>query len=356
MPLSAKETTHLAGILLTLLLALVAFADTLHAELPGRLFDSHQLLRLTLRAPLQELVKTTETHPELEGSITLEDEHSIPVTVKIFGKTRVEYCNLPPLALTPDPEATRGTLFEGRRVLRIVTHCGYEAGSDRWVVLEYLAYRIFQILSETSLSVRLAEIEYHDSSAKGRPRMAHAFFVEDINLAAQRRGLEWLDIHPRSPKGLDSQQMAVLALFQYMVGNTDWSAIDGPEGERCCHNAALIGRQGATDHRLLPYDFDQSGLVKAPYSQPSHTLGLRDVRQRRYRGFCDHNDVLPKAIDVFNQRRASIEALLLEPSLPHPGARKEALRYLEGFYREINDAKLLNKKLLKHCRQPGKSR
>jgi len=353
---AVNETRRFGLLLMTLPVLLIALASTVHAAAPGRLFDSHETLRLTLRAPIRGLADKTATDFELEGSITLEEGRTVPVAVTVFGKTRLEYCTIPPLKLTPDPEAARGTPFEGQRTLRIVTHCGHETDSDRWVLLEYLTYRTYQILSDTALSVRLAEIEYDDSKVKTRKQVAYAFFVEDIERAARRRGLEWLDSRLQSPKQLASLQTAVLVLFQYMVGNTDWSVLSGPEGERCCHNAALIGGEDASGRRLLPYDFDQSGLVSAPYARPSASLPLQNVRQRRYRGFCAHNDFLPAAIDLFNQRRASIEALFLDASLPHPSARRAALRYLEKFYREINDAKKVDKRLLRHCRQPTKSK
>ena len=40
----------------------------------------------------------------------------------------------------------------------------------------------------------------------------------------------------------------------------------------------------------MPYDFDYSGLVDAPYAVPPDSIHLANVRVRRYRGFCLHND------------------------------------------------------------------
>jgi hypothetical protein len=353
MPLGITKTRRSISSLLMLSVLLIAGAGTLQASGPEKLVDSHEPLRLTLRVPVRELARKSASDVEFEGSITLEGGRKIPVTVAVFGKTRLDYCTIPPLALTPDPVAVSGTVFEGHKRLRIVTHCGHETESDRWVLLEYLTYRTYQILSDTALSVRLVEIEYRDPKEKTRKQAAYAFFVEDIEVAAQRRGLEWLEDQLLSPTHLDPTQMGVLALFQYMVGNTDWSVLRGAEGERCCHNAALLGDENASQRQLLPYDFDHSGLVNAPYARPSETLRLQNVRQRRYRGFCVHNDFLPAAIDLFNQRRALVETLFLDPSLRHPGPRQEALRYLETFYKEINNPKRLNKSLLRRCRRPN---
>lgn len=343
-----------------LLLSLASRGVGLRAEpLPSEsLFGSHKTLRLTVHAPLRALVEGITNDQkgqdaDKQGSIALGEGPAIPVTVGVFGKSRLEFCTMPPLVLDPDPEAVRGTLFEGHQPLRIVTHCGYETGSDRWALLEYLAYRAYQIVATTALSVRLAEIEYHDTGRSGHKQVAHGFLVEDIHLAARERGLNWLTISQQSTAQIDPDQSTVLALFQYMVGNTDWSMLRGPEGERCCHNLAILGGEDAAERYLLPFDFDQAGLVDAPYSQPSLKLNLHNVRQRRYRGFCVFNERLPDAIDLFNQRRPLIEKLFNKASLPHPSTRKRALRYVASFYDVINDPKRLKKQILKRCRRGG---
>jgi hypothetical protein len=69
-----------------------------------------------------------------------------------------------------------------------------------------------------------------------------------------------------------------------MIANVDWSAKEpAPDEEDCGHNGKLIGTVG---HGVivLPYDFDQSGLVSAAYATPMSDL--RYVRERRCRGYC----------------------------------------------------------------------
>ncbi|MDH3745208.1 MAG: hypothetical protein OES47_08920 [Acidobacteriota bacterium] len=346
-----------AALLLSIpFLSLVASGGHVRAESPPSesLFDSHETLRLTVRAPLRALVESTkedhDTDLDRRGSIALAEGPEIPVTTGVFGKSRLKHCTMPPLVLDPDPVAARGTLFEDHSPLRIVTHCGYETGSDRWALLEYLAYRTYQIVADIALSVRLAEIEYHDTGRNDHKQIAYGFLVEDINVAARDRGLEWLTLHRQSPSQIDPDQTIVLALFQFMIGNTDWSVLRGPAGERCCHNMAVLGGETTSERQLLPFDFDQAGLVDAPYSQPSATVKLRNVRQRRYRGFCVHNDSLPAAVELFNQKRPLIEELFNDASLPHPKIRQHALRYVTNFFELINNSKRLEKHILQRCR------
>ena len=135
-----------------------------------------------------------------------------------------------------------------------------------------------------------------------------------------------------------------------MVGNTDWSIMDGPKGERCCHNTAVLGDETAKPHLLMPYDFDQSGLINAPYAEPDERLGLRTVLQRKYRGFCAHNDHLPAVLEMFNAHRAELESIFNDESLPYPKARKDAWRYVTRFYDEITDSEKLENRILRTCR------
>jgi hypothetical protein len=70
-----------------------------------------------------------------------------------------------------------------------------------------------------------------------------------------------------------------VALFQYMIGNTDWSIV------RERNVTLLLGEDGY--QRPLPFDFDMSGLVNAHYAGPAPGLPIDDVTERFYLGFCD---------------------------------------------------------------------
>jgi hypothetical protein len=177
-----------------------------------------------------------------------------------------------------------------------------------------------------------------------------SFFVEDIGAAAARAGMEWLDIESQPPEDLDRSQLALFSLFQFMVGNTDWSVVAASEGERCCHNVAVLGAAGKDIKTLLPFDFDHSGLVNAPYASPQIHLPIRRVTQRLYRGFCWCSDFLPAAIAVFNEKRPEIERLFSDERLPDPKARKRAWKYINEFYETINDPKKVQRHLLGRCR------
>ena len=83
----------------------------------------------------------------------------------------------------------------------------------------------------------------------------------------------------------EPEALALLDVFQYLIGNTDWSAFAGPRGEDCCHNVVPYVRADGT---FVPvaYDFDASGIVNPPHAAPDQRLPIRNVRQRLYRGRC----------------------------------------------------------------------
>ena len=98
----------------------------------------------------------------------------------------------------------------------------------------------------------------------------------------------------------------------------------------------------------MPYDFDQAGLINTSYSEPSEMLGIRSVRQRVFRGRCSNIDQLEDTIAIFNERRAAIEAALL-PAALEDKPRKTAVKYIDEFYKIINDPKRLKSKIISKC-------
>ena len=343
---------RLAGLAICLAVIVAAGAG---ATAEG-LYGSHEVLQLTLKAPLHEIFQQKDNDFERGGFLELPSGRVVPLTLSTFGKSRLEACPFPPLKISVLPEDASGTLFEGQETLRLVTHCGAGAGSDRYALLEYLVYRIYGVLAEPAVSVRLAKIHYRDTASGGRTQKAHAFLVEDIGLLARRHDLVWLDLRRQEISDLDPPELALIALFEYMVGNTDWSALRSAEGERCCHNVAVLGDDKGGPRYLLPFDFDQAGLVNAPYATPNKKLGIRRVTQRRYRGDCASNDHLPEAIAFLNLRQPDLHALFHDPSLPHPKARAAAWRYVEQFYEIINDPKKLDRQIKQYCRRPTADR
>jgi hypothetical protein len=331
-----------------------AVATTLLLHVPASaeesLFATDQVLEITIRGPLRELARSTEPSTGFAGRFELGDGTKIPMVFSKYGVSRLEECALPLLKIEIDEEHARGNPFEGHRTVRLVTPCHPSSAWDRYTLLEYLAYRCYAVITEPALRARLASVRFLDSERPAFEDTRLSFFLEDIEAAAERHGLEWFDIESQSVDGLDPSELAVLALFQYMVGNTDWSVVASAEGERCCHNVAVFGSDGERFNTLVPFDFDSSGLVNAPYATPNQKLPIHRVTQRWYRGFCASNELVPAAFEIFNEKRPELEWIFRDDRLPDPKARKRAWKYIEAFYETINDPKQAERRILSSCR------
>ncbi len=337
---------------LTVLLLIVAIVTcSVPAEAGESLFAGHEIFDLTIHAPFTRLMRKAGSASDVSGRLELPDGTSVPMTCNKYGISRLRECDLASLEIAVEANDVRGTPFEGQQTLRLVTPCRLRGEYDKYAMLEYLVYRSYALIAEPALQVRRVQVRFHDSEKPGKDETGYAFFIEDIGQAAARRGQVWLDIQSQRTSDLDAAQLTLMTLFQYMVGNTDWSAVKGRPDDRCCHNIAVFGQEGVGLNTVLPFDFDQTGLVNPPYAAaPDASLGIRRVTERAYRGLCEHNDELPAAIVVFNHRRPELEALFSSDELPYQKERERALKYVRGFYDTINDPRTLEKKILSNCR------
>ncbi len=326
----------------------ISWANPVRAE--ERIYTSDSVLPLTIHGPLAKLARSAEDADDVPGHLELEDGTTIPMTFTKFGVSRLAECGAPSLAITLDPDLVAGTIFDRQRKLWLVTPCQPYGTYDKYTMLEYLVYRSYAILAEPALRARLVSLRYRDTLRRSSDRTEYGFILEDIGHAAERTGRIWLDIPAQKLEAFEPAQIATMTLFQYMVGNTDWSAVAGPAGKRCCHNVAPFGSDGAGSVAAVPYDFDRAGLVNPPYAVPDANLKIRNVTDRLYRGFCLHNSQLPAVIDSFNDHRPDIESLFNRDDLPYPEARRHALKFLDSFYETINDPKRLKRKIIQKCR------
>jgi hypothetical protein len=242
------------------------------------LFTSDEIFDLTVRVPLSKLMRQAKDASGVNGNLELDDGTSIPMTCSKYGISRLRECDLASLEFTVEASDVLGTPFEGLQTLRLVTPCRLRGDYDKYTVLEYLVYRSYALIAEPALGVQLVRVRFHDSEKPGRERVGYAFFIEDIGQAAARGGQAWLDIESQRIDDLDAAHLTVMTLFQFMVGNTDWSALRGRPDDRCCHNVAVFGHEGVGLNTVVPFDFDQTGLVNPPYAAPPDaSLGIRRV-------------------------------------------------------------------------------
>ncbi len=342
-------------VLFSTLLALPATASG-EDKKPAKLFDEVGEMQVTLSGPWRRIKKNIKKDALYPATLTYTaadgTQQTIAVEVAPRGITRrLRVCEFPPLKVHFDKEQTKGTEFRGNKSLKLVTYCDASSKYEQYYVKEFLAYRVYNLITDYSFRVRPMVIEYQDSERKGSSITRFSFLIEDLDDVAKRNDLEKLSIAKISHKHLDPAEISKFSLFQYLIGNLDWSALDGPEEDGCCHNSKLIGKDDESIPKYgIPYDFDSSGLVNAHYALPPVGLGVRNIRQRLYRGFCFANDALPGAVEVFEQNRPGIMALFSDNPQLDDKYREQAIEYIEDFYAVINDPKRFEKEITGKCR------
>jgi hypothetical protein len=316
------------------------------------LFDDTQLLALELKAPFQVLIKDRYGKSTYNSGVLSyragEHETRIPIEIRTRGKTRrrKDFCAFPPLRLRFGADVA-GTLFEGQRTLKLVTHCQDKDSYEQYVLQEYLAYRAYNQLTQRGLRVRLVRVSYVESNGRVRATR-YGILLEDWRVAAARNGLGSDAVNG----GVNIDKLSIadanrVAVFQYMIGNQDWSVLWPEPDEDCCHNTKpLLAPVGLVVP--LPYDFDFAGIVNAPYALAKNGSG--NVRMRRYGGLCSTQSELPATLAQFREVREAIYALYRDQPEVIARRRKSALSYLDGFYSVIDDPVQVERRMVRRCK------
>lgn len=341
----------LAPILLVLLMPASAAAE----RLP--LFQDETIIKAVLTAPIAQAYAQRDqdvrlyipgqwVYADADG-----DNHRLDVSIRTRGLFRREYCDLPPLQLNFKKKQVKDTLFAGQNKLKVVAPCKHGAQWQQKLVLEYLAYRTLQILTDVSFSTRLVRLSYVDSDEKKEPWTDLVFVIEDDDDMAERLDLVKLGVVANQFDQLDRAPTALAELFQLLIANNDFSVLRGPEGENCCHNSEILAPKGNADSRIpVPFDFDLSGLVNAKYAAPPTHIPIRFVRTRYYRGLCHPPGVLEDAMAQIQSKRSEILALYADTPLLEPRTKESTFRYIYEFFELLEDPKRVQKEIVGRCR------
>jgi hypothetical protein len=321
---------------------------------PERLFRDRTPLELTIRAPLGELGKDRDTlkaKPQ-DGRVELVDERkgaiSLPITLETRGHFRLRRstCSFPPLKVTFNKDSTKGTVFNDQGSLKLVTHCQNTTRNEQNLLVEESIYRMYNVLTPLSHRTRLAKIRYLPTEDTTKAVTRFGFFIEDDDDMAKRNGGKDLKQTGAAFSDMEPSQLDLLAMFEYMIGNTDWSVF-------AIHNIRIVDvgpEKGGGFYFPVAYDFDFSGLVGSVYAVPDERLPIKTVKARLYRGPCRKLEELQPTIDRFREKKDSIYAIYTGSPHLEPGRAKNATEYLDGFFEQIARPKGMNDALGYACR------
>jgi hypothetical protein len=319
---------------------------------PDPLFQSHETLDVTISLPLTTMLRERPTEEDLEGTLTYTGEdgaaRTLDVKIRARGHSRHQICKIPPLWLNFKKSQVKDTLFHKQNKLKLSVHCRDSDRYEQTLLREYVAYRILNLATPMSFQVRLLRITWLDTEGEADPQVRYAFLLEHKNRLGKRIDRKDLKIDETSVAALDPVHLNLTSVFQFLIGNTDFSPIAKSQYNECCHNYVLF----SNDRDLLmaiPYDFDQAGIVSAPYALPGEQFGIRSVRERIYRGRCDNNGYVEGSIEQFRAVRNNVFALIETQDGLTRQVRKLVATYVRQFYDIVDDPRRVTRQMINEC-------
>ena len=211
------------------------------------------------------------------------------------------------------------------------------------IIQEFIAYKFYEKISPYYFKTRLVDIEFTEiKKKKTEVHKLIGFLIEDDKRVADRFEGKSFEryIHPKAMDDMTSVQNSI---FQFMIGNTDFSVAYQ-------HNGKLL----YIDKKIypLPYDFDLCGLVDASYAIVNNTLGINSVRDRKYRGFKRDESLLEKVRDqILSKKNEFYQIIDNQKSKFEITTEFESTnKFLTSFFDIMEDDKSFKKEVIQMMR------
>jgi len=229
------------------------------------IFDSDEPLHWSLTFDIRKFRKDKFKNEKLPAVLMYRKKDSVSVHKDIHiearGVSRKKICTFPPIKLKLKKVSFDDPYLDQVKNQKLVTHCNPAKSYDQILMKEYLVYKLYSVFTEQSFRVRLVKMNYIDSEKKVKTISRYAFLIEDIKVLADRNNCYQVKLNNLGMKHMDKGSMIQLSLFQFMIGNVDWS-IPG------LHNIKVLKSKDISREYSfpVPYDFDFTGFVDAGYA------------------------------------------------------------------------------------------
>lgn len=313
------------------------------------IFDQDKLAEITLKFSFKEYRKNkdnTDYHP---AELTYLVSDSLPaiskkVRVRARGNNHKAICSFPPMRLNIKKTEVENKKLTGVKNIKLVTHCKNSKISNTYVLKEYLIYKIYQVISPYSFRVRLTRVNYIDTSSSDKETEAWAFLIEPEKMLADRFDLLSIKQDNLGFKYADPEMINTMAMFNYMIGNADYSLA-------ARHNVKLLKSPDPSITTVIPvpYDFDYAGLVNASYAIPGENLGIKSVTERYFTGPCRGKDAHEKAIQNIVKKKQEILKEIEAFEYLSTKEKQKMTKYLESFFETANQKQFVQRNILSTC-------
>ena len=312
------------------------------------LFKSQEVLAFTLTSDFGAINRDSNPNNPTRYPGTLQvpgdgGVQPIPVQLSARGHARRDprVCSVVPIRVELAKKDLAGTVFEGQRDLKLVTHCNNSGEGEQSVLTEYLTYRIFNLFTPRSFRARLVKVIYVDPKRDKAPAPRYGILLENDEDVARRMEGRSYTLPNRHFNFIEPDSLLLMTLFQYMIGNTDYSIM-------ALHNVKLVQTRDLTIYPLT-YDFDYSGFVNTGYGAVDKRLGLSSVRERLYRGPCKTMQEIGPFLDRFMAKKDEVLALIDQIPDMKPPRRNDARNYLGDFFSTVSNPAKAKRAFVDNC-------
>ena len=308
-------------------------------------FLEQEILPIKLSYSLKDVKKNTNDSTYIDSNLEyqLKDGswQTLPVKLRGRGNNRLKNCYFPPLKVKIKKSDSKHTIFAGHKSLKIVFPCLLESDMNDNVVKEYLAYKLFEVISPYHLKTRILDIELdEEKGSKNKTHNLKGIFIEDDKVAAKRLDAKIYerDMHPLNQEPISSLRND---FFQFMIGNTDFSRAYQHNMKVFYINNTMVP---------IPYDFDMAGLVNTSYAASS--IAVNSVTDRVYRGFVRDKQLFEQVRREFLNNKDKLISIMDENAIyfEHPEEFETAKNYILSFFDVLVNNKKFKDEILEKAR------
>lgn len=264
------------------------------------------------------------------------EEKVYTAEVRPRGKTRKEICLHPPIKLKIKKSVLTGEGYLPHNEMKIVWECKPSGAFEQFIYKEYLAYRLYNLITPASFRAKMVKINLVDTNNPEKVTEKIGFIVEDEDQVAERLASTLMEDRPTDARQFARQHFLNFVFYEYMIGNTDWAFGNS-------HNARFFQHTSSKKVIPVPYDFDYSGLVNAPYAIPHESLPIKEVRERYFKGgtvAAPEGAMLRKH---FLQSKTAVLDFIKKIDFLDKYHKDDVLQYINDFYKEIEDERQFNR-------------
>lgn len=306
-------------------------ATSQEAARPKTIFEQltrQEAAKMTLEADITTIIEQKKTTQYFPGTLTTADGKSYQIELKPRGKFRRKISEIPPLKIKFKKKLLQSEGLDTLNEIKLVLPTLDNEQGDELLIKEYITYRMFEHLTSASVRARLIRLTIRDMHVEKSKKM-YAILLEDEEETVARMNGKLIEQYGLSPDSLFMNQAALVSVYEYMIGNTDWDIA-------MMRNVRLIKSQETDKVLVVPYDFDFSGLVAAPYASPSSESGLKSVRDRFMMANGIKTENLKRALKGVRTAKNDLYKICRSKYLSKT-ASDEMIAYLETFFQQIEE-------------------